>query len=598
MSEAKKNSDIHNRQVRHRVVTESGIRFAEIELGGEERDLPLPPRRDLFDPPQGSESAHSDMGAGPIVKPEALLDLDWDESFRYISREQQFVQKARELAWHVEEAADFTPFKSYWPTYDQMTRDQSRWYFYWREEVRSGCYPDTDLSYLFVYIYELIHGVGWSDPMQGYELLSHVWEAYRVRYPKLDTYLREWLYDFMIVHGLDMPVKEIQQRPPRNLSGELKELEWLRRLSADPVELNWDFLMDLIDYDIEKSRFYREGGRKDLQRLTPKVIALADSYSARYQGGRLMERFRPRPRQVTRHLFRSAVYDHGLYGRTVSVTVLPLSEHAPLRSCVTGLVRLTENKLRELRGFKGRLRGIDVPQGLEDLVSRFLKRELEQQAEAGRKTSAPAVKIDTRKLRRLQRESDEVRDMLLTDPAHAGTNAEAPSSDPALEVEKASGKSQGQKIVPVKRDSGGEPLLFQTVMDFDATPPGSAAAGSDEKAPAPSRQEEAPSTTAAPVSFTEHAADAIVWDTSALDEEWQELAERLEPVHLQMLFAIKNGPDLKAMQQAADLAGSMPELLLDQINDAAMDTIGDLLLDGDVLADEYIEVFDTLLRMS
>ncbi|PAD72108.1 TerB N-terminal domain-containing protein [Paenibacillus campinasensis] len=655
MSETSKPNDIHNRHVRHKVVTEGGVRFAEIELGGEERDLPLPTREpDLFDSQlgQGSDAARSGAGQSGVgdspaslVQPEESLDLDWNESFRYISREQQFVQQARELAWHVEEAAPFVPFKSYWPTYDQMTRDQHRWYFYWREEVRSGRYPDTDLSYLFIYVYELIHGIGWSDPAQGYALMNAVWEAYRGRYPKLDTYLREWLYDFMLVHGLDMPVKEIPQRLPRSLSSVLKELEWLRRFSADPVDLGWDYLLDIIDYDVEKSRFYREGGRKALQQLSPKVIALADSYSARYEGGRLIERYRPRPRQVTRYLFRSAVYDHEMYGRTASVTVLMLSEHAPLRSYMTQLVRLTENKLRELKGYKGRLRGIEVPAELEELVGRFLKKELHQEAEDERKKSAPAVKIDSRKLRRLQRESDEVRDMLLTDAAHTDAAVSAAATKQQAEaaaaltdspeerqgVREAAGKAKPleRETPPAKRGGSEQAPLFQAVMDFDTEPPvraplaetsvHPAAAASPNSAEVPASSESSKSSKSSDSRESFATSDSsklpvppsllperplhvseqgeVMWNTASLDEEWQQLAERLAPVHLALLLALKHGPDREAMQRAADQAGSMPELLLDEINDAAMDTIGDLLVDGDAIVDEYRDKFETLMRV-
>ena len=76
--------------------------------------------------------------------------------------------------------------------------------------------------------------------LQGYELMEQAWHAYRKRYAKLDTYLREWLYDFMIVHGLDMPIRETYQRFPRVLSSELKEKEWKRRFTLQPVELTWE----------------------------------------------------------------------------------------------------------------------------------------------------------------------------------------------------------------------------------------------------------------------------------------------------------------------------------------------------------------------
>lgn len=630
MKNDKPNNDNHIDSVRHTAqVTDQGIRFAEFELAGDEQDIPLPDKRPDH---QEQEIVNPNAQAknSLIVKPQQPLDMNWGEDFRYVTKEQQFVQKARELAWHVEDESPFVAFKSYWPTYDEMASDQFKWYFYWREEVRSGRYPDTDLSYLFVYFYELIHGVGWSDPLQGYALMEQAWTAYRKRYAKLDTYLREWLYDFMIVHGLDMPIRETYQRFPRTLSAELKEKEWKRRFSLQPVELTWELLLDLLDYDVEKSRFYQEKGRKDLERYAPKVIALVDSYWAKMKGQRLIDRFQPRPRQVKRHLFRSAVYDHGLHGRTVVLTVVSLSEHAPLRSYITGLVRLTENKLRELRGFKGRLRGADaVEPEVEEIITRYLKKEIQEQMEAERKQSLPEVQIDTGKLRRLQRESDQVRDMLLTEEA-GQQEAEAENSRPAAEIVTDAGASSGygghaatnrrtgasSKGHSSPKSAAKNPEVFQAVMDFDAVSyeetkvPEEArneakeqealvvtekeekaiAASEDEGTALAAPKSKEPSVPAAGTS----SGGAVVWNTDGLDEEWQEFGERLTPLHLEVLHALKSGPNRQQLQRIAEQAGSMPALLLDEINEAAMDTVGDLLIDGESIADDYIEMLETL----
>ncbi|MFK4165697.1 TerB N-terminal domain-containing protein [Paenibacillus lautus] len=630
MKNDKPNNDNHIDSIRHTAqVTDQGIRFAEFELAGDEQDIPLSDKRPDH---QEQEIVNPNAQAknSLIVKPQQPLDMNWGEDFRYVTKEQQFVQKARELAWHAEDETPFVAFKSYWPTYDQMASDQFKWYFYWREEVRSGRYPDTDLSYLFVYFYELIHGVGWSDPLQGYALMEQAWTAYRKRYAKLDTYLREWLYDFMIVHGLDMPIRETYQRFPRVLSAELKEKEWKRRFSLQPVELTWELLLDLLDYDVEKSRFYQEKGRKDLEGYAPKVIALVDSYWAKMKGQRLIDRFQPRPRQVKRHLFRSAVYDHGLYGRTVVLTVVSLSEHAPLRSYITGLVRLTENKLRELRGFKGRLRGAEaVEPEVEEIITRYLKKEIQEQMEPERKQSLPEVQIDTGKLRRLQRESDQVRDMLLTEEA-GQQEVEAENSRPPAEIVTDAGASSGAAEHAVtgsgsaasskgrssQKSAAKKPEVFQAVMDFDAviyeeTPvPEEArneakeqealvvtekeekaiAASEDEGTALAAPESKEPSVPAAGKSSE----GAVVWNTDGLDEDWQELGERLNLIHLEVLHALKSGSNRTQLQRIAEQAGSMPALLLDEINEAAMDTVGDLLIDGDSIADDYIDMLETL----
>ena len=69
----------------------------------------------------------------------------------------------------------FVPFMTYFPTYDSMDSQQKSWYFYWRTEIRKGHFINTDLSYIFIYIYELLSGIGWTDATEGYDKLNTIW---------------------------------------------------------------------------------------------------------------------------------------------------------------------------------------------------------------------------------------------------------------------------------------------------------------------------------------------------------------------------------------------------------------------------------------
>ncbi|MFB5760670.1 TerB N-terminal domain-containing protein [Paenibacillus medicaginis] len=109
------------------------------------------------------------------------------------TREANFVHQARQWGDRKGSCVPFQPFMSYWPTYSQMNGSQTEWYFYWRREVRGKRYPETDLSYIFIYIYELIHGVGWTEPEEGFQLLLELREAYADSYPGLLEYMADWL---------------------------------------------------------------------------------------------------------------------------------------------------------------------------------------------------------------------------------------------------------------------------------------------------------------------------------------------------------------------------------------------------------------------
>lgn len=481
--------------------------------------------------------------------------MDWRQDFRYVSREQLFVQKAKELETAVAETAEFVPFQTYWPTYEEMQPRQLKWYLYWRNEVRSGRYPDTDLSYLFIYLYELIHGVGWSEPAEGYTLMERVWQGYRQRYPKLDLYVREWLYDLALVFDLEMPPAEPMAKLPRNLSTELRELEWRRRFTADPLDVSWELLLTLIDYDVEKSRFYLEQGRKELRNYVPKVVSLVDGYLLKSKESRILELHKPMEQKVSRFLFRSAVYDHDLYGRTKPVSILPYSGHPPLRAFLTQLVRLTENKLREQLGYKGKLRGIDVGPEIEQLVDRFLSKEFDRRKAEEAKARIPKVKINATKLRKLQQESNEVRDMLLSEEQTLAFAPEAPGLPP-------------EKVASSPRISVAEPL--QPTFDFERG------------------YEQVPEEVLlSPIEERRETLETKGEASVTLSEEWQDLFASLTAPQAQMLAALFQGQSAAERQMIAEQIGSMPELLVDEINELAMERIGDLLVDGDEILEDY-----------
>lgn len=88
----------------------------------------------------------------------------------------------------------------------------------------------------------------------------------------------------------------------------------------------------------------------------------------------------------------------------------------------------------------------------------------------------------------------------------------------------------------------------------------------------------------------------FAWDTSLLDEEWTSFAEQLGPAHSEVLYALKSRMPHSELERIAEKHGSMPALLIDEINQAAMETIGDLMIDGDDVAEEYSGYLEALKK--
>lgn len=537
--------------------------FTELVWESTEQNMPIPPRN-------AAETAIPKRSAEAAKKktvPEETVQLqlwDMEETQEPVTTtESQFVHRARELAEHKEPAALFVPFKSYWPTYGHMTGAQSRWYFFWRDEVRQGRYPKTDLSYIFLHIYELINGVGWDGPEDGCRQLGLLWGAYRDTYKRLDQYLGGWIADFSFVHKLDIPLSEIVARS-RGLAGDLAELELFRCLSAAPEQLSFEVLTVMSDYDISKSKFYAGEGKTAAERYIPQVVALIDAYVSRKHGSNLITMFPPGPPVVReRYLFRSAVYDISLYGYSVLVPVVRISKSPPLRSLITRLFRLTENKLRALMGYRGRLKDVKVDADMEDLVTRFLQREFRK---AEQEEKGPAIVIDQRKLEQLASDSEIVRTLLSVEETietgngilaaleWGGQSAEAGSSD--------SDQTAGDDIARV------------TESEIEVG------------VPEESKVKD--------VAGAYAAVDKVKYE--AENDSWTLFAFALSPLQRDVVLALADEDGLADVHRLAAGGGTMAELLFDEINELAMDILSDLIIDGEELTDECIPMLHYLKR--
>lgn len=94
-------------------------------------------------------------------------------------------------------------FKSYFPTYNAMSDRQLRGYFTWRAQVRRKKVEETSTSFAFLYLYELICGIGVDNPLDGFRKIKAFWESYRAYEPGIDRFARVWLQDYAVFHGLD-----------------------------------------------------------------------------------------------------------------------------------------------------------------------------------------------------------------------------------------------------------------------------------------------------------------------------------------------------------------------------------------------------------
>lgn len=122
---------------------------------------------------------------------------------RWLSEAELFYRQGLLMADFEDDCPYNGTFKSYFPTYNAMSDRQLRGYFTWRAQVRRGNIEETSTSFAFLYLYELICGIGVDNPRDGYDKIKAFWDTYRAFEPGIDRFARVWLQDYAVFHGLD-----------------------------------------------------------------------------------------------------------------------------------------------------------------------------------------------------------------------------------------------------------------------------------------------------------------------------------------------------------------------------------------------------------
>lgn len=96
-------------------------------------------------------------------------------------------------------------FVCYFPTYHDLTTRQLRGYFTWRSKLRKGDIQPIATSAAYLYIYELLNGIGAASPEESLQKLREFEKGYldsRIGDKRMRPNLRRWMLEFAVLHDL------------------------------------------------------------------------------------------------------------------------------------------------------------------------------------------------------------------------------------------------------------------------------------------------------------------------------------------------------------------------------------------------------------
>ena len=218
--------------------------FAEVEIGGSsgvavvQAVLPAQPILSVQDEKRARFYSMWKIGRDLLVK-----GADYAEVF---------CAQARFMVDFEDDFPEEEAFLWYFPNYHQMEYRQLRTYFTWRSKVRRGLIEKTSLSYGFLYIYELINNIGVASPADGMEKLLLFWKVFRVFHSGLDRYARLWIKDYFVFYALEGSFVEFVE------TRGLREFYPFVFLFSSGKEDSLPLFNAFSKYDIRKSVFFTE----------------------------------------------------------------------------------------------------------------------------------------------------------------------------------------------------------------------------------------------------------------------------------------------------------------------------------------------------
>lgn len=284
----------------------------------------------------------------------------------------RFLSDAEKYFDVVGEECEFIPFFSYIPQYSNLSPKQLARYLYFRECVRQGEFPETDLSYILLLVYEIINLPERVPPEAGLKMMTDMWLEYREKFPKLDKYLSEWVADYCIINQLDPPLERLD--PILNKIAERASFkEFYLSGTRDDTENGGMILARALErfassYSWRSSRALTEENRPLFKRHIQGALTYLLE-NAELSGAR------PVSRTLSRDAYTASLCSHNIR-RRLDIEYLSFEQSIELCAVVTAAVKYSENRIRTYLGIKSKLKISPLPDDIRVCLEEYFDREL------------------------------------------------------------------------------------------------------------------------------------------------------------------------------------------------------------------------------
>lgn len=206
----------------------------------------------------------------------AARSLEKGAARMYQNRRSLFLNQAKLLEFYKDDYEGGYISRCYYPTYDLLSNRELRSYFAWRTKVRNGDIQPSCSSFAYLYLYELINGIGTGTPVEGLHKMDDFAAAYKEYESSLMNYYANWRKSYIIYYNLSDSF----------LGGEEREGEEAHMAVLDSAQEQTDdavaaAVKQLAPGWLNRSKFYKTH-QTDMDRVIVQVLRrMHQHYSAR-----------------------------------------------------------------------------------------------------------------------------------------------------------------------------------------------------------------------------------------------------------------------------------------------------------------------------
>lgn len=447
-------------------------------------DLPPAPQT-VIEPRAASAAGRPFTLSGAAASPLPPVPPKIREMMRlYAYGDGSFAQKCKNFVRQAQFMADYEDdlpwsgaFQHYFPTYHDLSIPQLRGYFTFRTQIRKGSFPQAPLSFLYLYLYELLNGVGVASPADGLQKMQAVEQGFleaRTGDAALRRNLHFWMLAYSVLHGL--PAEQARAYASPLLLAQDEALAALRTPQDFDDDAIFDALCALGGKKISQSPVIRKEGARG-RRLVAAVWRLAAQDHAR-EGKKLFTACFGTPHSFRWYPMSNAVYWEAPPHPDADYILDPCRSY----HCRKGVWK--EKRFNSLYFNKpllhSLLRGADrflrreLKTGhylrenkAEDWVAPYVEQALAEERQAALRVAKPPVTIRLSALEQIRHDASITRDSLLTEADLDDFPPSPPSPAaplPAPDAPKASQQEAPATQEAAVETAGGPDMPYREVL--------------------------------------------------------------------------------------------------------------------------------------